>query len=229
MSKHINWVRIKAVYHALEELGNKVVFVGGATVSLYTDREAEEVRPTDDVDILIELLNYRDYTGLEEKLRNKGFINDQESNVICRYKIHGIIVDVMPTSEKILGFTNRWYDDGFKNSVEYAFDEKCIIKIFKPEYFLASKMEAFNNRGKGDGRSSTDFEDIIYFLNNRTSIWQELESVELNVKKYISNNFKTLLENKYIDEWISSHLEYADQDRLSFIINEMKKFAVGNK
>jgi hypothetical protein len=32
-------------------------FVGGATVSLYVDRPFNEVRPTDDVDIVIELLH----------------------------------------------------------------------------------------------------------------------------------------------------------------------------
>ncbi|QEC42618.1 hypothetical protein [Pseudobacter ginsenosidimutans] len=52
---HQNLVRIKAVYNALEELGNEVVFVGGATVALYADRPAIEIRPTDDVDILVEL------------------------------------------------------------------------------------------------------------------------------------------------------------------------------
>ncbi len=45
MSHRENLTRIKAVCNALEELAEKVVFVGGATVSLYTDRLAEEVRP----------------------------------------------------------------------------------------------------------------------------------------------------------------------------------------
>lgn len=48
MSLHQNIIRIKAVYNALEELENDVVFVGGATVALYADRPASEVRPTDD-------------------------------------------------------------------------------------------------------------------------------------------------------------------------------------
>lgn len=225
MSRHVNRVRMMAVYHALEELADKVVFVGGATVSLYTDRQGDEVRPTDDVDVLIELINYEEYSRIEERLISKGFVNDIESGVICRYKIKGIIVDVMPTSEKILGFANKWYPDGFNNSILYTLDDSCIIRIFSPEYFLATKFEAFNNRGKNDGRSSTDFEDIIYFLNNRTTIWDELHlAEEEEVKEYISNNFKTLLENKYSDEWISSHLEYADRGRLEFIISSMKQF-----
>lgn len=40
MSHRENVVRIKVVYDALEELGREVVFVGGATVSLYADRPA---------------------------------------------------------------------------------------------------------------------------------------------------------------------------------------------
>ena len=35
MNDNDNILRIKAVYNALEELGKSVVFVGGATVSLY--------------------------------------------------------------------------------------------------------------------------------------------------------------------------------------------------
>lgn len=86
MNHHQNIVRIKAVNDALEELAEHVVYVGGATVSLYADRTAEEVRPTDDVDIVIELMAYNDYSLLEEKLRSKGFENDVESGVICVLK-----------------------------------------------------------------------------------------------------------------------------------------------
>ena len=60
MNHHTNTVRIKAVANALENLKEKVVFVGGATISLYPDRQVFEVRPTDDVDVIIEILNYFD-------------------------------------------------------------------------------------------------------------------------------------------------------------------------
>lgn len=95
MSHLQNITRIKVVYNALEELGPEVVFVGGAAVSLYTDRPAEETRPTEDVDILMEVTGYIHYALIEEKLRQKGFANDVESGVICRYTVQGIIVDVM--------------------------------------------------------------------------------------------------------------------------------------
>ena len=71
MNHHQNITRIKAVYNALGSLKEKVVFVGGATVSLYAQYEngipEDLVRPTDDVDILIELWAYPDYAIIEEQ------------------------------------------------------------------------------------------------------------------------------------------------------------------
>lgn len=219
-----NIARIKAVYASLEELADEVVFVGGATVALYADRPAGEARPTDDVDILVELLHYRDYAAIEERLRAKGFANDIESGVICRYRIQGIIVDVMPTGENALGFTNHWYGAGYANSIVYDIDEEYRVRIFSPAYFLASKLEAFTNRGGGDGRWSSDFEDVVYVLNNRTAIWNELRRADEGVKHYLKEQFRAWLQNDYIDEWISVHLERSEQKRLRTIVGELTAF-----
>ncbi|WP_262709909.1 hypothetical protein [Dyadobacter psychrotolerans] len=43
-----------------------MIFVGGATVSLYVQRVAEEIRPTDDVNVLIELTDKQAYANLKE-------------------------------------------------------------------------------------------------------------------------------------------------------------------
>jgi predicted nucleotidyltransferase len=228
MSYQQNLVRIKVVFDALEELGPKVIFVGGATVSLYADRIGEETRPTDDVDILIEVLHYSDYTKIEEKLRLKGFSNDVESGVICRYKVKGVVVDVMPTAEDILGFANKWYVEGYKYAMEHVINENYKINIFSPPYFLATKLEAFKDRGKNDGRWSADFEDIVHILNNRSKIWSEIVGAENNVKSYLLNEFKNLAENKYIDEWISSHLGYGEQERTYHIIGSINELLEKN-
>jgi predicted nucleotidyltransferase len=224
MSQRENIVRIKVVYNALEELAKNFVFVGGATVSLYADRPAVEIRPTEDVDILVELLNYNDYAAVEVQLRSKGFINDVDSGVICRYKVQGVTVDVMPTGGA-LGFTNQWYEEGYKTAMDYNLENGYYIKIFQPVYFLASKMAAFNNRGGGDGRGSTDFEDIIYLLNNRTTIWKELREAVGDIAVYLKKQFGGLLENPYIDEWISGNLEQNEQQRTITIIGELNSFA----
>jgi predicted nucleotidyltransferase len=224
MNDNDNIVRIKAVYRALEDLGNKVVFVGGATVSLYKDRPASETRFTDDVDIVVELLKYADYANIEDQLRKKGFVNDIESGIICRYKINGIIVDVMPTNENILGFQNQWYTDGFQNSVEYPITEKESVKIFSSVYFIASKLDAFNDRGNGDGRTSSDFEDIVYVLNNRTAIWEEMKNAPAPVKIFLKEQFQKLVAEDYLYEWISVHLDYNEQRRVNYILGGLANF-----
>ncbi len=204
-----NIVRIKAVHRALERLAKEVVFVGGATVSLYaTSLAAEETRPTLDVDIVVELAHYGDYAALETQLRTLGFKNDQASGIICRYLIENLVVDVMPTESGILGFANRWYKTGFESAMPYEIDERTTVRIFTPPYFLASKMEAFKSRGNNDGRSSSDFEDLIYLLNNRDAIWQECTEAPEEVRNYLQETFSEWLLEPSVEEWISCHLEY---------------------
>lgn len=224
MNDNTNITRIRAVHNALEEMADKVVFVGGATVSLYKDRPASETRVTDDVDIVVEIASYSEYGKVEDQLRKKGFINDVESNVICRYKINGIIVDVMPTEENILGFKNKWYSEGYRNAVNYPVSERQEVKLFSSIYFLASKIDAFKDRGSEDGRTSQDFEDIVYILNNRNTIWAEMEDAEETVKEYLKDEFRKLLNQKYLYEWISCHLDYVERNRTSMIIDKLKAF-----
>lgn len=66
MSHLQNIACIKAVHSAFGDIASKVVYVGGATVSLYVDRPAGQIRPTLDVDVLVELANYAGYAELEE-------------------------------------------------------------------------------------------------------------------------------------------------------------------
>lgn len=224
MSHQVNITRIKAVQRALGELAEQVVFVGGATVSLYADRPAEDVRPTDDVDVVIELANYGELAVLEDKLRRRGFANDQESGIICRYKIDGIVVDIMPTTSEALGFSNRWYQQGYHHSIIWNNANQGQIRLFDAAHFVASKVEAYYSRGNGDGRSSTDFEDIVYVINNRSQIWDEFANAPDNIRDFLNVYFSDLLRNRYLAEWIGAHLEHSEQSRVKFIIESMKGF-----
>lgn len=114
---------------ALRELRDHVVFVGGATVALYADRPIFDVRPTDDIDVIIEILNYRQRQNLEARLREIGFVNDINSGIVCRFKIQGVTVDIMPTNDASIGFRNKWYPKGFESARIHSLDDGQIIKI----------------------------------------------------------------------------------------------------
>ncbi len=223
MSHTENITRIKAVYNALKDLKNDVVFIGGATVSLYADRQATEIRPTEDVDILVEISSRWEYAALEQRLRDIGFANDTNASFLGRYTLPGIVVDVMPTDEKILGFSNIWYKEGFKTAIDYSIDDEHQVKIFTPPIFIATKFEAFKNRGRNDGRTSSDFEDIVFVLENRSIIWQEMAETSVDLASYLHREFSVLLENKYCMEWLTSHSSVYPPSS-DYIMSEMKSF-----
>ena len=223
MSHSLNIDRIKTVSHALGALKEKIFFVGGAVISLYADRAVFEVRATEDVDVIIEIVNYSARAALEEKLRQIGFAHDIESSVVCRFKIAGVVVDVMPTNDPSIGFTNKWYPEGFKQSVMFTIDQKNTIKILSAPYFLATKLEAFKSRGKGNGRTSHDFEDIVFVLENRSSIWEEMNSLNGEIKAYLKHEFSLPLNNSNIPEWIDCHVERGTPPATLLILQQLKK------
>lgn len=225
MNQHTNIVRIKAVADALGSLNDSVVFVGGATVSLYPDRVLlNEVRPTNDVDIIVEVLNYKERLAIEEKLRNRGFTDDIESGIVCRFRVQGIVVDVMPTKDESIGFSNMWYAPGFQNSILHQIDSLCSIRILPAPYFVATKLEAFKGRGNKDGRTSHDFEDIIFVLENRMAIWQEFANGSPNLKKYLQSEFSEFLQIPHFKEWIDCHVERSTSPSTNSIYSDIEKF-----
>jgi hypothetical protein len=207
-----NIVRIKVVAKALQELNNKVVFVGGAVVDLYADDPARgEIRPTDDVDVFMEVVSRLNYVEIEEKLREIGFKNDMESNVICRYKYHDVIVDVMPDDENVLGFANTWYKKGI-NSCQFVKLNDIEITILDVTYFLATKFEALNSKRHGDDyRLNSDFEDIVYIFDSRTTIKQDIKLADETVKHFLKKAVATLLIRSNIEEEVSANLETSNQ------------------
>jgi hypothetical protein len=224
MDHQINVTRIKAVYNALGELKNKVVFVGGATISLYADAGAFAIRPTEDVDVVVEVWGYAGYADLNDKLIQYGFRNVAEAGApVVRYKIKGIVVDVLPTDSSMFGFNSKWYPEGFTNAVPCKIDKEHIVKILTPVFFLATKLEAFKDRGQNDGRTSKDFEDIVFILENRRAIWEELTQTSGELRTYLVAEFRKWMKNRSFEEWVDCHVEPGSPRATYSIMEELTK------
>jgi len=204
-----NLVRISAVAQILQSLQQTYVFVGGATVSLYASEPviAENIRPTDDVDVVIELATYAGYAQIDERLRDIGFVNDIESGVLCRYRIQGIVVDIMPTDSSVIGFSNRWYPDAFRQAVARKLNDGTEILIFSLPYFIASKWEAFLARGAGDYRMSKDFEDLVYIFQNCDDLKTQMDQAPIEVKKFLRDELNTCIDTDDFEEGVICHME----------------------
>ena len=96
-----------------------------------------------------------------------------KNGVICRWRFKEILVDFMPTDERILGFSNRWYTDAFRNAHNFSI-EGLTLKLIRAPYFLGTKLEAFYGRGKNDYMVSHDMEDFIALIDGRLEIVDEI-------------------------------------------------------
>lgn len=220
----INFGDIKKIANALGELNEDVVYVGGAVVALYmSDLAAEEVRPTQDVDISVSIASIDELEKLRASLHKKGFIQTSEDNVICRFRYHDIKVDVMNT--KALGWApaNPWFASGFQNRLQIEIEGQHIFIMSLP-YFLASKFSAYNSRGKDEPITSHDFEDITYILDNCTELVDQIVRANDDVKPFLKIEFKSILSNHVKQEAIAGNLFYLNRDeRFAMILEKLHK------
>ncbi|PWH86285.1 nucleotidyl transferase AbiEii/AbiGii toxin family protein [Brumimicrobium oceani] len=220
----INRTATKKIAHALGELNNDAVFVGGAVVSLYIDdKSADDVRPTKDIDISLEITSFGELERIRKRLEQKGFYQSHEDKVVCRFRFEDIKVDVMSTKEVGWAPANQWFESGFKDLIEVEIDDITVRCLSLP-YFLATKFTAFENRGGEDPRTSHDFEDIVYILNHTSTLKNQILSSENKVKNYLIHCFNKIIENRNQQEAILGNLFHENQDyRFTKIMNTLKE------
>ena len=177
------------------DLVKTMVFVGGCTTGLLVTDEftKEQIRYTDDVDLIVDIMGYAAWTDLQEQLKVKGFSIDMGEEVMCRMILDNLKVDFMPIDEQALGFTNIWYKGAVETAQDYALNDALTIKLITPEYFVATKLEAYLGRGDGDALSSHDIEDLLNIFDGRGSIVDDILSASVDLKKYVSEQLKSLM------------------------------------
>lgn len=220
---------LESAVHRLGSLREQMVFLGGcATGFLLTDPAAPSIRVTRDVDVIVEVTSLATYHRLSEALREKGLTEDFSPGApICRWKDESIILDVMPTDPKILGFGNCWFSQAFTAAEHFTLPSGVRIRILPAPYFLATKLEAFDYRGKGDFLLSRDMEDIITVLDGREEIVLEVQAAESNLQDYLVKRFSGFMDERLFLDALPGHLppDQASQSRLSHIIDRVKSIA----
>jgi len=218
---------VQVVAKALADLLDEFVFLGGCAAGLLiTDAARPPVRATQDVDLITEVGSRAGYYRLSEKLRQLGF-HEAPDDVICRWHYGNLKVDIMPTDEKILTFSNKWYPDAVNNAVQIQLPNGLNIRVVSPPHFLATKLEAFHGRGKGDYGASHDIEDIISVVDGRPEITQEVASSDEPLRLFLQEEFDALLGDKQFTETLTWHLpgDAANQGRVTLVIERLLKIA----
>ncbi len=189
----MEWLR--RVANKLGPLVEDVVFVGGlAGDLLITDQGAHDARFTEDVDMVIECTSRTKYLEIEKQLRNLGLKHDLNGPT-CRFLFDDITLDVMPSEESVLGFSNQWYPQVLRKNNPVSLGEGLIIRLVDAPTFLCTKIDAFLDRGKDDFQTSSDIEDIVLVIDGRPELFLEIFKSNTDTRVYLSEKLSQFLEN----------------------------------
>jgi len=203
----IPFAALKSVSEELKSLGLEHAFTGGSIVGLLLDQPAlTPIRPTDDVDVIIEVISQRKYPTLEGRLREIGFENDIRPGApLYRWSYRQLTVDLMPVAGEFLGLNTAWFDYALASAVDKSVSGG-LVRVVSPVGFLATKLAAFNDRGGDDCFGSHDLEDFISVIDGRRSIEDEVDSAPADVRSFISAEVSGLLQNRSFLESLPGHL-----------------------
>lgn len=209
MSHHQNIELLERAARALGDLSEKFVFLGGtATVLLMTDPAAPRARASIDVDAIVRIQGHGDYHRLGKSLRQLGFAEDaREGAPVCRWRFDDLTLDVMPTDPEILGFGNRWYEHTLNTAEKVTLPSGRNIRLANAPCFLATKLEAFSNRGGGDYLASEDMEDVLAILDGRPELLDEIQASDTALIDYLANQMNRLLADRAFREAVPGHVD----------------------
>lgn len=224
-----NLEAVQAAAGALGHLVDAVVLVGGcATGLLLTSIRSEMIRPTRDIDLVVEAVSPRAYRGVERELRELGFVNDQSEDApICRWRKDELIVDLMPTDERVFGFGNRWYPLAAETADPVALPNGQVIRLTSAPVFIATKLEAFRDRGRGDYFASHDLEDVITVIDGREELAAETRAAPAEIREALAAELRSLVEEPDFNDALAGLLpgDVGSQARLPMLYERLAALA----
>jgi predicted nucleotidyltransferase len=224
-----NLEMVETVFSALGDLADRLVLVGGCAAGLLiTDSTHPGIRPTMDVDVLVEVAALRDYQAIEASLRQRGLTHDKSDGApICRWQVGEALLDLLPIASEILGFSNPWYRHAYSSAQPVKLPSGMQIKVIDGPCFVATKLTAFTQRGNNDYRASHDLEDVVSLIDGRMELTDEVKKSNSDVRTFVSSVIAALLEDERFLDALPGHLppDIVSQARLSKVSSTLETLA----
>lgn len=146
---------------------------------------------------------------------------------MCRWLVDDLIVDIMPTVGTALGFTNRWDEDAVGAATWHELEKGLSIRVVTAPHFVATKIEAFVGRGKGDFIESKDMEDIVALVDGREELGVEIASSNEVLRDYLRQKLTGWLSSSRFLEAIPGHLpgDAVSQARGEIVLERLRRIA----
>jgi len=225
-----NRATLLAVAQAIEPMVDEIVFVGGQVAELLiTDPASVRVRPTTDVDVIVRATTRLEYRAVEERLTALGLVNDMsEGAPLCRWRTpKGHRLDVMPVVGSVLDLSSRWYPLAVATATPVRVSDALAIRIPSAPAYLATKWDAYLDRGRGDMLGSHDLEDIIAVVAGREEIVQEVQRAEGGLRAWLAEQVREFLDHDQHDYAVRGALPDATviPDLLDRVLNRFEQLA----
>ncbi len=134
---------------------------------------------------------------------------------------------MMPTDPDILGFANRWYPLAVATAEDATLPSGMTIRLIAAPLFLATKFEAFADRGNEDLIASHDLEDIVNILDGRPQLIAEIERSVPELRAYLAEKAVRLLGMPDFDNYLPGMVVQDETlpDRVTTVTARLKQIA----
>ena len=195
--------RVHRLVDELSDLIDDVTVVGGTSPALYQLNDTVAVRPTRDIDLIVRTKSLLEWHRFVRRLQIRGF-HYPTGEPICRYAKGDLIIDVMPSDIDQLGFGNRWYEEAALHRMRSPIPG---LHVVTPMYFVATKLDAFEDRGADNPMMSHDLEDIFVVLRGLPLLFNEIERGIDDVHAEVRRQLRDFCRRSDALDLVSSMLE----------------------
>ena len=220
---------LQIVADLFSRLNMPYAFLGGAVMPFLLDHpEKHELRETKDVDLTVQVATIIEVYRLEKQLRQLGFRHDtREDAPICRWIVKGAVVDIMPVETSVFGFSSTWFQAALESASEKTIGSDLIAPIVSPVCFLATKLDAFRDRGLKDLWVSKDLEDILTLVEGCDGLTDMIANSPPDIGNYIITQIAEHISNEDVAYTIeySFRTDSESVHRLALVQDRLAKIA----
>lgn len=209
---HPSVQRLARIARALEDLNDRIVFIGGAVAPiLQTDPPFLTARTTKGVDALAATTSYVDLEALQAGLRAAGFRNpavraEAPGDSTRGRRAHrwtladGTRFALAPAGCHIGASGQMWDRVAVETAQSLEVEPGLTVRHASAPGFLALKWAAFTDRGAGELFASHDIEDIIALVASRATIASEVLASPKEIRFFLKARFA----------WLAAQRDFAD-------------------
>jgi hypothetical protein len=101
------------------------------------------------------------------------------------------------------------------------------VRVARAPELLATKSEAFDDRGHGDFVASKDIEDFISIVNGRAELLDEIRDAPADVRTYVCDTVAAWLRNEDFMDALPGQLagDDASQQRITIVLARLRSIA----